>query len=143
MKYDKLEAKGITTIKLEPSDITTPLSKEQVLELFRAIANIKGVSGEPTILPNAKHEMLNNENGECILKDYIAVFESGQVFVNLGCCFFSLEDIKGSDEALAYEIYKELMPQACKAQPMITHKYAKRCYQKKQDALEILKKGGK
>ena len=136
MKYTLLQPQGITTLKLQSDSLTIPLSTEQIRELFRTIAQAKGISGESkttnditeskqsqgldsgsvylrsgvsgdslstndnnlpqancnkmvefSLTLNDKHEMLNNEGGECVLADYIATFESGEVFVNLGCCF--------------------------------------------------------
>ena len=87
---------------------------------------------------NNKKEMLNNENGICVLNDYIAFFGE-KVFVNLGCCFFDLESLREVDVTISKNIIKELLPQAYNAQPLIMAKYAKRCYEKKQDALQIAK----
>lgn len=152
MKYTLLQPQGITTLKLQSESLTIPLSTEQIRELFATIAQAKGISGESkttndivefSLTLNDKHEMLNNEGGECVLADYIATFESGEVFVNLGCCFFALEDITNVDENLSLAIIKELLPEAYNAQPLIMRNYAKRCFIKKNDALTLTKGGSK
>lgn len=139
IKYEITQAQGIKLLKLTNLDsYTTPLSIEDIKEAFCAIAKAYQVEGEMRLVLNNKKEMLNNENGICVLNDYIAFFGE-KVFVNLGCCFFDLESLREGDVTISKNIIKELLPQAYNAQPLIMAKYAKRCYEKKQDALEIAK----
>lgn len=111
---------------------TTPLSAQEIQEAFNQVALSFEKVGEAQIKLNSAHEMLNNENGECVLNDYIALFENGPI-VNLGCCFFNFEDIQDLNENQVLEIVKNLCLEAFKAQPLIMQRYAKRCYEKIQD----------
>ena len=131
MHYEILSVQGMQFLHIFDEHQCT---QEQMLELFKALGARFGVQGGLTLLPNDKQERLNKT-----LSDYIAVFESGEVFVNLGCCIFNLRDIQDTDNQESFLILREIMLETCQAQPLLMKKYAKLCVDKKNTALEILK----
>ncbi|RDU51716.1 hypothetical protein CQA49_08105 [Helicobacter sp. MIT 00-7814] len=115
-----------------------PYTTQEVKEFFTSFAKEKNMQGKLTLWLNSASKMLDLEGDFCILNDYVAKVGDGNDFLcNLGCCFFDIKDIQGYDEAQVLNAVKEICFDAYNAQPLIMKAYAKRCYQKKQEALKI------